>query len=330
MTTIDMSMRLLNAETSRKQCTRRRRRHGLLMAWVVIGVLPPTVFAGGSSLPSPTESYLMTLAFPEWKEPMLPAEQDQQPPSVIRRLHLPPTEAAKLVMTPSEENFRSNAFTVVISPLFASLLGHSRALLVTSGYVRELSTRTSGASLWVIGVFFFSRTEETWKLSTSIPIATLASGSPRKVKVRIWAGHGRVLSFLINRNYQGANTDEVYLLGLRANRATPLLHTIIEGDNEGEGVDTSQSDVTCDQILDPKFVPPKGVSFLPQFECTRLRGSWAFEGSSVEFHFNEAVRTISATGRILPLKTYHPSAVLQLQKDGRLKLVAGKLPTYNF
>lgn len=222
------------------------------------------------------------------------------------------------------------AFRVAISPLFVSPLSQSHALLVTDGYVSD-ATMASAPPDSVIGLYFFSSEKGTWKLLKSNPTAIVVSGYPHDGKLQNWAGHGRVLSFRVNWNYQGASRDQVYLFRLQLDRVVPLIQTFIAEDNNGVGVgatDANGNDATCDDLLNPKFTLRTGESLLDQ-DCEEDDGSWRFAGDSVQFEFHGTIRPVSSAGRPLPLRIWHSTAVLRLQKDGSLKLVSGKLPIYN-
>jgi hypothetical protein len=183
----------------------------------------------------------------------------------------------------------------------------------------------------VIGLYFFSFEKGTWKLLKGNPTAIVVSGYPHDGKLQDWAEHGRVLSFRLNWYYQGAGTDEVYMFRLQHDRVFPLIHTSIAEEDDGVGVgatDAKGNDLTCGDLLEPKFTLRTGQSLLDQ-GCARADGSWKFAGDSAQFEFHGTMRPVSADGRPLALRTWHSTAVLRLRKNGSLKLVSGKLPIFN-
>lgn len=283
------------------------------LIWLAVS---PLAFANQAQPPSPSADYLMHIAFHDWLSDRHDASQE-----VTRSIHLPPA------MAPNE----SADSKVAIRPAFATMVDRSRVLLVTSGYF--LTREAAGDEcLDLVGAYFFTRTKTGWVLSTSNPAVVLGCGTFHNAKLEDWTGHGRVLSFLIEQTYQGQSVSTAELLGLREDHLMPLIETSIASDDDGLPIDNSSDDpsewIYCDAVFDPKYAAPKGSELMQNWACERDKGSWRFIGNSVEFVFRKTVRPTDAHGNLLPLQVSQTRAILTLQKDGKLKLVSGKLPQY--
>ena len=299
------------------------------IASISLVIASSPVICCGATPSVPTARTLMLIAFPDWN-PKPPVGAYAPPHTVSRYLHLTRREISSQILPGYAKKAKYDFF---ISPLMAASFDQSHAILLTSDQISpsSIGLRCEYSCINVIGAYFFVADATGWRLSKSIPVASIGWVSlyPSHAKVVNWVGHELVASFRLENRAQGLSYDDVYLLGLTPDNAIPLVHTSIAENNDA-AVEVSgvSGNIGCSDVLTRKFVTPPGVSLNSDITCYRSNGSWDTRGNTIVFHFHGRTRSTGDNGNLLPLKSWHKTAVLLLQKDGSLKLIHGHLLNY--
>lgn len=188
------------------------------------------------------------------------------------------------------------------------------------------------ACSYFIGAAFFQHKASGWRLSKRVTAIAWHSYSG-KVRAERWPGVGVLFSQIDGSCWQGDCMDSVIMLGLQPDRVLPLLQTSIAADNEGAGIDITDSakysDLGCGDLLSPHFTLPADLQLNDsETECLDFKGNWKFDGNRIEFTFRRVSRAVSG-GKLHPLERSISRATLEL-RSGKLQLVSGELPQVGF
>jgi hypothetical protein len=227
----------------------------------------------------------------------------------------------------------SSESQALVEPLDVIPLDESHAVLMTQASPTQDGKVVCGyACSYFIGAAFFQHTASGWRLSKRVTAIAWHSYYG-KVRSERWPGVGVLFSQIDGGCWQGDCMDSVIMLGLQPGRVIPLLQTSIAADNEGAGIDITDSDkysdLGCGDLLSPHFTLPADLQLnTSETECLDFKGSWKFDGNRIEFTFRRVSRTVSG-GKLLPLVRSTSHATLEL-RGGKLQLVSGQLPQVGF
>jgi hypothetical protein len=221
----------------------------------------------------------------------------------------------------------------LIEPLDVIRLDATHAVLMTQATPTQGGQVVCGyACSYFTGAVFFQHKPSGWRVSKRVTaIAWYSYGG--KVRAERWPGVGVLFSQIDGGCWQGDCTDYVIMLGLQPDRVMPLLQTSIAAQNEGAGIDITDSDkysdLGCGDLLSAHFALPSDLKLNDsETECLDFKGSWRFDDNRIEFTFRRVSRTVSG-GKLQPLERSISHATLEL-RGGRLRLISGKLPQVGF
>jgi hypothetical protein len=306
----------------------------VLTRWFCLAVLVSALYpalAGESRAMTVGPSGLLSVAYPGCKPNPGSAAKEAE----LCNIELPsaPKWSPTLLTEDATSGVVSSGSQALVEPLDVIRLDETHAVLMTQATPTQDGKVVCGYECsYFIGAAFFQHEASGWRLSKRVNAIAWHSYSG-EVRAERWPGVGVLFSQIDGGCWQGDCTSSVIMLGLQPDKVMPLLQTSIAADNEGAGIDITDSDkysdLGCGDLLSPHFRPPADLQLNDsETECLDFKGSWKFEGNRIEFTFRRVSRTVSG-GKLHPLVRSISHATLELS-GGKLKLISGQLPQVGF